>query len=165
MEKNPCGNRVLKTRFLVFTWSCLLLWNPPSCSDLPVLTILLLPLGSSLRLQFLKNLFVFNFFRISNLHCVLQIVFILYGNWVFKTRDLCGILVSNSASRKRVFKPRVLYGTQVSKTQDASLLKPFKCVLTYYILSPYYASPQISLENTFSKYAQTMPNKLKLGEI
>ena len=129
----------------MFTWSCLLLWNPPSCSDLPVLTILLLPLGSSLRLQFLKNLFVFNFFRISNLHCVLQIVFILYGNWVFK--------------------PRVLYGTQVSKTQDASLLKPFKRVLTYYILSPYYASPQISLENTFSKYAQTMPNKLKLGEI
>ena len=54
---------------------------------------------------------------------------------VFKTRDLCGIIVSNSSSTKRVFKYRV------SKTWDASLLKPFKCVLTYYILSLYYASP------------------------
>ena len=63
---------------------------------------------------------------------------------VFRTRDLCGIIVSNSASRKRVFKPPVLYGTRVSKTRDASLQKSFKRVLTYYFLSPYYASPQIS---------------------
>ena len=67
-----------------------------------------------------------------------------YGNRVFKTQYLCGIIVSNSASRKRVFKPRVLYGTRVSKTRDVNLLKPFKCVLTYYIQSPYYANPQIS---------------------
>ena len=57
---------------------------------------------------------------------------------VFKTRDLYGIVVSNSSSTKRVFKSRV------SKTWDASLLKPFKCVLTYYILSPYYTSLKIS---------------------
>ena len=67
-----------------------------------------------------------------------------YGNRVFKTRYLCGIIVSNSVSRKRVFKPRVLYGTRVSKTRDVNLLKPFKRVLTYYIQSPYYANPQIS---------------------
>ena len=89
-------------------------------------------------------LFIFNFFRILDLHRILQIVLILYGNWVFKTRYLCGIIVSNSASRKRVFKPRVLYGTRVSKTWDVNLLKPFKRVLTYYIQSPYYANLQIS---------------------
>ena len=39
--------------------------------------------------------------------------------------------MSNLASRKRVFKPRVLYGTRVSKTRDASLQLSFKRVLTY----------------------------------
>ena len=63
---------------------------------------------------------------------------------IFKTRDLCNIIMSSSASRKRVFKPRVLYGTRVSKTRDASLQLSFKRVLTYYIISIYYASPQIS---------------------
>ena len=51
---------------------------------------------------------------------------------------------SKSASRKRVFKTRVLYGTRVSKTQDASLQMPFIPVLTYYILSFHCASLQIS---------------------
>ena len=62
-----------------------------------------------------------------------------------KTRDLCGIILSNSSSMKRVFESRVLYRTRVSKTRDASLLKPFKRVLTYYIFFPYYDSPQICL--------------------
>ena len=31
--------------------------------------------------------------------------------------------------------------SRVSKTQDASLLNPFKRGLTYYIEPPYYASP------------------------
>ena len=61
-----------------------------------------------------------------------------------ETRDLCGINVSNSTSRKRVFETQVLYGTQVSKTRDASLQIPFIPVLTYYILSPHCASLQIS---------------------
>ena len=52
---------------------------------------------------------------------------------VFKTRDRCGIIVSNSSSMKRVFKPRILYRTRVSKTWDASLLKPFKRNLLYSI--------------------------------
>ena len=51
---------------------------------------------------------------------------------------------SKSASRKRVFKTRVLYGTRVSKTQNASLQMPFIPVLTYYILSFHCASLQIS---------------------
>ena len=63
---------------------------------------------------------------------------------IFKTRDLYSIIVSYSTSRKRVFKPRVLYGTRVSKTRNASLQLSFKCLLTYYIISIYYASPQIS---------------------
>ena len=61
-----------------------------------------------------------------------------------ETRDLCGINVSNSTSRKRVFETQVLYGTQVSKTRDASLQIPFIPVLIYYILSPHCASLQIS---------------------
>ena len=70
-KKNPRENLVLKSRFLVFTfllpltpfflvlcsslftWSCLLPWNPSSCSEFPMRIILLLPLGSSLCLQFL----------------------------------------------------------------------------------------------------------------
>ena len=49
-------------------------------------------------------------------------------------------LLSNSSSTKRAFESQVLYRTQVSKTQDASLLKRLKRVLTYYIDYPYYAS-------------------------
>ena len=91
------------------------------------------------------------FFSLSSISLESQIFIVFfrlflffYGNRVFKTWYLCGIIVSNSASRKRVFKPRVLYGTRVSKTRDVNLLKPFKRVLTYYIQSPYYANPQIS---------------------
>ena len=93
----------------------------------------------------------FGFFSLSSISSESQIFIVFfklflffYGNQVFKTRDLCDIIVSNSASRKRVFKPWVLYGTRVSKTRDANLLKPFKRMLTYYIQSPYYANPQIS---------------------
>ena len=50
---------------------------------------------------------------------------------------------SKSSSIKRVFETRVLYTTRVSKTQDASLLTPFKHVLTYYFVLPYYASLHI----------------------
>ena len=63
---------------------------------------------------------------------------------VFKTWELCGILLSKSSSTKRVFESRVLYRTRVSKTQDASLLKHLKHVLTYYIDYLYYASSHIS---------------------
>ena len=88
------------------------------------------------------------FFSLSSISLESQIFIVFfklflffYGNQVFKTRDLYSIIVSNSTSRKWVFKPRVLYGTWVSKTWDTSLLKLFKRVLTYYILSTYRASP------------------------
>ena len=104
-------------------------------------------------------LFVFNFFRISSssissesqiFNVFFRLWLFFYGNQVFKTRDLCGILVSNSTNRKWVFKPQVIYGSRVSKTRDTCLLKPFKRVLAYYILSPYYASPQIPSVQAFS---------------
>ena len=60
---------------------------------------------------------------------------LLFRTQVYKTRDLCGIFLAKSSSIKRVFETRVLYTTRVSKTRYASLLKPFKRVLTYY-LSP-----------------------------
>ena len=44
----------------------------------------------------------------------------VFLNSTVKTRDPYGINVSNSTSRKRVFKPQDLYRTRVSKT-DASL--------------------------------------------
>ena len=51
----------------------------------------------------------------------------------FKTRDLYGIIivcmVSNSKSKKQVFKPRVLYRTQFSKTQYTSLQLYFKRIV------------------------------------
>ena len=70
--------------------------------------------------------------------------FMFFWTRLLKTRDLCGINMSNSASGKRVFEARDWYGTRVSKTQDASLQFSFKPVLTYYILSLHNVSLQIS---------------------
>ena len=51
---------------------------------------------------------------------------------------------SNSANGNRVFKSQFLYGTRVYKTRDTSLQNYFKRMLTYYIVSPHYASLQIT---------------------
>ena len=56
-KKNPRKNRVLKSRYLVFTF--------------------LLPLTPLFFFFLWVLLFVFNFFRISNFHRILQIVLIL----------------------------------------------------------------------------------------
>ena len=51
---------------------------------------------------------------------------------------------SNSLSGNRVFNPRVLDWNQVYKTWDVGLQNSFKYMLTYDILSPHYASLQIT---------------------
>ena len=66
---------------------------------------------------------IFFFFWVFEIKCKKLEIHVFLTRFL-KTRDLCGINVSNlanSASRKRVFKCRVLYGTQISKTRDASL--------------------------------------------
>ena len=58
---------------------------------------------------------------------------LLFRTRVYKTGDLCGIIL-----------PWVLDWNRVFKTRDASLQKIFKHLLTYDIVSPHYARLQIS---------------------
>ena len=93
--------------------------------------------------------------------------FMFFWTRLLKTRDLCGINMSNSASGKRVFEARDWYGTRVSKTRDASLQFSFKPVLTYYILSLHNVSLQISprkhlLRLFFYFFYQTFPKTLRV---
>ena len=69
--------------------------------------------------------------------------------------------LSKSASAKQVSKTRVLYKSQVSKTQDAILLNLFKCGLTYYMEPPYYASSQIPSKPGGSRGDGCPPSSLK----
>ena len=75
----------------------------------------------------------------------------LFRTRVYKTRDLSGIIFSNSPSGNQVFNPRVLDWNWVYKTRDASLQFSSNHVLTYDIISSHFASLQIpSLFSYFS---------------
>ena len=95
---------------------------------------------------FLLFLGLYVFCSLFEIECKKLKIHVLW-TWLLKTRDLCGIIMSNSAnlaSGKRVFEARDWYGTRVSKTWDASSHFSFKPILTYYILSLHNVNLQIS---------------------
>ena len=72
---------------------------------------------------------------------------------------------SLSTSINQVFKTRVLYGTRIYKTQDASLQNHFKRLWTNYIVSPYYARLQISSHPSCLQNFKKIKNQLLCHQI